>query len=337
MKWVIILTAALSLVITAVSGFVFVPWLKRIKCGQQIKEIGPTWHQKKQGTPTMGGFMFITGALIALVCGVIAAYKLVPSISQDMPNHSVTMLRLIFGVVAALLFSSVGFIDDYLKVVRHNNAGLRGWFKIVFQVAISALYLASLAVWGGQTSVVEFPFIGKADLGIFFWVLSMLMIIGVVNAVNLTDGLDGLNTSVTLVYCMGFVVIALLVGGFGFSILAAAVAGGCIGFLFWNFYPAKIMMGDTGSMFLGGIVVALAYGLNVPLLMIFAGIIYFCEAGSDVLQVLYFKATHGKRIFKMAPIHHHFEMCGMSEIQIGIMFSVVTLIGCGLAILSLLV
>lgn len=337
MKLVIIITAAVSMLLTAVSGFVFVPWLKKIKCGQQIKEIGPTWHQKKQGTPTMGGFMFITGSLIALVCGLIVANKLMPELASSLPNYSQGMLRLLFGVIAAMLFSGVGFIDDYLKVVRHNNAGLRGWFKILFQVAISALYLASLAIWGGQTTVVEFPFIGKADLGIFFWVLSMLMIIGVVNAVNLTDGLDGLNTSVTLVYCMGFVVISLLVGGFGFSILSAALVGGCIGFLFWNFYPAKIMMGDTGSMFLGGMVVALAYGVDKPLLMLFAGIIYFCEAGSDVLQVLYFKATHGKRIFKMAPIHHHFEMCGMSEIQIGIMFSVVTFIGCGLAVLSLLV
>lgn len=337
MKWTIILTAAVSLLITAVLGFVMIPWLRKIKCGQTIKEIGPTWHKKKQGTPTMGGFMFITGTLIALIVGLIVGSKLVPDAAAHLPNYSQSLLRLLFGVIATLLFSAVGFIDDYLKVVRHNNAGLRGWYKIIFQTGIAALYLGALVMFGGQTSVVDFPFIGKADLGIFFYILSMLMIVGVVNAVNLTDGLDGLNASVTAVVSISFIVIALLVGGFSMSIFAAAVAGGCIGFLLWNFYPAKVFMGDTGSMFLGGAVITLAYGLNVPMLIVFAGIIYFCEAGSDVLQVLYFKATHGKRIFKMAPIHHHFEMCGFSEVKIAIMFCTVSLIGGAIAILSLIV
>lgn len=334
MNWIIIMAAALAILITACSGFLLVPWLRRVKAGQQFKEIGPTWHQKKKGTPTMGGIMFIIGILVATVVGLIMAGVSFPQLSVDLPGHNQSVLRLIFGVIAALLFGLVGFLDDYLKVVRHNNNGLRGWYKIFFQVLIAACYLAALAIWGGQTTVVYFPFIGNADLGIFFWVLSILMIVGVVNAVNLTDGLDGLNSSVTAIYAISFVVISLIVGGLGFSIYSAAVAGGCIGFLFWNFYPAKVMMGDTGSMFLGGSVIAIAYGLNLPVLLILAGIIYFCEAGSDILQIAYFKLTHGKRIFKMAPIHHHFEMCGLSEVQICILFGVVSLIGGIVAILS---
>ena len=334
MKWMILLAAALSLAITACSGFVFVPWLHKIKCGQPIKEIGPTWHKKKSGTPTMGGIMFISGVLVSMTVLALLVTQRYPDLTPDLPETAVATRRLILGIAAALLFSAVGFIDDYLKVVRHNNAGLRGWYKIFLQVAIAGAYLASLAIWGGQTTTAFFPFLGTADLGIFYWVLSMLMIVGVVNAVNLTDGLDGLNSSVTAVASVSLTVIAVLRGQFGFSLFAAAVAGGCIGFLFWNFYPAKVMMGDTGSMFLGGAVIALAYGLDLPVILVFVGIIYFCEAASDVLQVCYFKLTHGKRIFKMAPIHHHFEMCGLNEIQIGCLFCAVGVIGGVLAIVS---
>lgn len=328
-----IIAAVAAIVVTAVSGFIFIPWLHRLKAGQQFKEIGPTWHQKKLGTPTMGGFMFILGVIVAVIVGLVLDNSSSVTSAVGIDNEKM-LIRLVLGLVAALLFGGIGFIDDYLKVVRHNNKGLRGWFKIFFQVGVSVLYLGAMALFGGQTSVVSFPFIGSADLGIFFWILSVIMIVGVVNSVNLTDGLDGLNSSVTCITAISFMFVALFMGSAAFSTFGAAVAGGCIGFLFWNFYPAKVMMGDTGSMFLGGSVIALAYGLNQPVLLVLAGIIYFCEAASDIIQVGYYKLTHGKRIFKMAPIHHHFEMCGMSEIQICFMFSAVQLVGGALAFLS---
>ena len=326
------LAALIALALSGCLGIVLIPWLKKIHFGQAIKGIGPTWHKSKEGTPTMGGFMFIIGSTVALLVGVGSIYYTAPQIISPSIFSQQEFVRLLAGVVAALLYAAVGFFDDYLKVVRHNNAGLYGWYKILFQVLITAAYLAVLTLFGGSDTTIELLVFGSVDLGVWYYLLSMVFIVGMVNAVNLTDGLDGLAASVTFVVAASYVALAALVGCLGFSIWAAALAGACAGFLLWNFYPAKVFMGDTGSMFLGSAVVALGYGLQMPTLIIITGIVYLCEAGSVILQTLYFKATHGKRIFKMAPIHHHFEMCGMSEVQIDLMFVAVTALFCGIAI-----
>ena len=226
----------------------------------------------------------------------------------------------------AVAFGAVGFIDDYIKVVKKRNLGLKAYQKLLFQFLIAAAYLLSIYLSGG-TSTTYIPFVGIVDIGLFYWPIAAILIVGMVNAVNLTDGIDGLCGSVTFFGAIFFMMIASFSGYIGMSIFSAAVAGGCLGFLLWNFHPAKVFMGDTGSLFLGGVVCALAFGIDMPILMIPIGIIYIIEMFSDIIQVLYFKATHGKRLFKMAPIHHHFEMCGWSEVKIVLVFSVITIIG----------
>ena len=227
----------------------------------------------------------------------------------------------------------MGFIDDYIKVVKKRNLGLNVKQKLILQFLVAGAYLFSLWLSGVGTSTL-IPFIGSVDFGPAFWVLSALGIVAMVNAVNFTDGIDGLNASVTFFVAITFMVLSGIMSLYGMSIAAAAVAGGCLGFLVWNFNPAKVFMGDTGSLFLGGIVCALGFGVNLPILILFVGIIYLCEILSVVLQVSYFKATHGKRIFKMTPIHHHFEMCGWSEVKICVVFSVVTIVFGALSVCS---
>ena len=233
--------------------------------------------------------------------------------------------KLLGGFLMAVGFGGVGFIDDYIKVVKKRNLGLNEKQKLILQFLVAGAYLLSLYLSGGS-SVTLIPFLGGVDLGIFYWVISLLGIVGMVNAVNFTDGIDGLNASVTFFASLIFMVIAGILGANGMGILAAATAGGCLGFLIWNFNPAKVFMGDTGSLFLGGMVCALGFGLNLPVLILPIGIIYIVEILSVVLQVTYFKATGGKRLFKMSPIHHHFEMCGWSEGKICAVFSLVTLL-----------
>lgn len=324
-RFTLIIAAFGSMAITALSGFFILPWLKKLHYGQTIKEIGPTWHNKKQGTPMMGGLMFILGSLCATVLGYAVLMINQPELA--VAGH----LRSIVGLVTAMLttaaFCMVGFIDDYLKVVHKQNLGLTARYKIVMQVAITTLYLVSLQLQGNLSTAVSLPVFGVVEFGFAFYPLAYLLIIGMVNAVNLTDGLDGLASSVTFVVMIGFMVAATLIGYYTLGIYAAALAGGCAGFLCWNFYPAKCFMGDTGSMYLGGAVTTIAFGLGRPELLFLFGIVYICEAASVVIQVTYFKLTHGKRIFKMTPIHHHFEMCGWSEVKIVGAFSFVALIG----------
>ena len=218
-------------------------------------------------------------------------------------------------------------MDDYIKVVKKRNLGLRARAKIVAQVLITAAFLCALTLNGTLTTYVTLPVLGTVDFGYAFYPVSFLLIIGMVNAVNLTDGIDGLSSSVTFVVMLGFLFVASFLGNTAVALFAAAIAGGCAGFLSWNFYPAKTFMGDTGSMFLGGAVVAAAYGLRRPELLIFFGVVYLAEAGSVMLQVAYFKLTHGRRIFKMSPIHHHFELSGWNEVKIVYVFSFVALTG----------
>ncbi len=323
----------LSFAIAFLLGFVLIPWLRKLKFGQTILEDGPIWHKSKQGTPVMGGLMFIISTIVTVIVVLLTDYFMGGNLfagESIVPNQ--LKVKLVAGVFLALGFGLVGFADDYIKVVKKRNLGLTIMQKTVAQLAIIFSYLASL-YFNGLTFM-KIPFVGSVDLKWFFWIFGLCVIYGAVNAVNFTDGIDGLCASVTSVTAIAFCIAALMVKFTGISVLAAALAGGCLGYLIWNYYPSKVMMGDTGSMFLGGMVVALAYAIDCPIILVLFGIIYVIEAMSDVLQIGYFKATHGKRIFKMAPIHHHFEMCGWKERKIVTAFSLVNMLGCavGLAI-----
>jgi phospho-N-acetylmuramoyl-pentapeptide-transferase len=324
-----LITGLLAFAITAVSGFGLIPWLRKLKFGQTIKEIGPTWHQSKQGTPTMGGLMFYVGSLVAVCAGLTIAMKEVQTITGVVYTNQV--FSLCISMLTALGFGLIGFVDDYIKVVKKRNLGLTARQKTMMQLLVIIAYLGSLRLAG--CTFMFIPFYGSTgDLGVFFFLFGIVLIYGATNAVNFTDGVDGLCSSVTLSSAAAFIVIAFMRNNLGAGVVAAALAGACAGFLIWNWNPAKVFMGDTGSMFLGGMVVALAYAVDCPLILLPVGIIYFIEGLSDVLQIGYFKATHGKRIFKMAPIHHHFEMSGWKEKKIVVIFTLVNIIGCAVGI-----
>ncbi|TCL43804.1 phospho-N-acetylmuramoyl-pentapeptide-transferase [Harryflintia acetispora] len=331
-----IVTAIASFGVTALLGLWAVPFLRRIKYGQTIKEIGPTWHKNKNGTPTMGGLTFIIGILTAVIAGFIAlrlseaSHPLDPLIRAGGLNTT----RLFLGLTMALAFGAIGFADDYIKVVKKRNLGLRAREKTVAQILVAGAYLAGLYMAGDTSTILILPFLGQVDLGIFYIPFALFVIVGAVNAVNLTDGIDGLAASVTFVVGIGFMLCCALLSFGEMGLLATALAGGCLGFLIWNFHPAKMFMGDTGSMFLGGVVVALAFGIGQPAILILMGVVYIVETLSDIIQIGCYKLTH-KRVFKMAPIHHHFEMSGWSEVKIVMVFSLVALAGCGLGIWSL--
>ena len=313
------LAIVIAAVITGLLGYFMVPFLHKIKFGQTIREVGPSWHKNKQGTPTMGGIMFIIGSSVAAVICIAFLWLNGGAETQLM------LVKVTAGALMAVGFGIVGFLDDYISIKKHRNLGLTEIQKLILQFIIVGAYLLSVALAGGTTETV-IPFLGSVDLGFFYYILAAVFIVGMVNAVNFTDGIDGLNTSVTLVVALVFSVIAMLLNRVGLSLYAAAIVGAMIGFLFWNANPAKVFMGDTGSLFLGGAVCALAFGVDMPILLILIGVIYIVEILSVVLQVTYFKISHGKRIFKMAPIHHHFEMCGWNENKICFVFSGVTLL-----------
>ena len=313
------LAIVIAAVITGLLGYFMVPFLHKIKFGQTIREVGPSWHKNKQGTPTMGGIMFIIGSSVAAVICIAFLWLNGGAETQLM------LVKVMAGALMAVGFGIVGFLDDYISIRKHRNLGLTEIQKLILQFIIVGAYLLSVALAGGTTETV-IPFLGSVDLGFFYYILAAVFIVGMVNAVNFTDGIDGLNTSVTLVVALVFSVIAMLLNRVGLSLYAAAIVGAMIGFLFWNANPAKVFMGDTGSLFLGGAVCALAFGVDMPILLILIGVIYIVEILSVVLQVTYFKISHGKRIFKMAPIHHHFEMCGWNENKICFVFSGVTLL-----------
>lgn len=326
------LSVLIAFGVTALLGLVMVPWLRRLKFGQTILEYGPKWHSGKQGTPTMGGLMFIIG-IFAAVAVVFITDKFMGGdiIAGDNPVRTAMYSKLFAGLVMSLSLGLIGFVDDYIKVVKKRNLGLTIRQKTLMQLLVIIAFLGSLKLSG--SSFMYIPFYGvTGDLGVFFFLFGIVLIYGATNAVNFTDGIDGLCSSVTLTSAAAMIVIAFMRNNLGAGVVAAAVAGACAGFLVWNWNPAKVFMGDTGSMFLGGIVVALAYAVDCPLILLPVGIIYFIEGLSDVLQIGYFKMTHGKRIFKMAPIHHHFEMSGWKEKKIVIVFSLVNLIGCAAGI-----
>lgn len=324
--------AVVAFVLSAVIGKFLIPILHKLKYGQTILDIGPSWHKKKQGTPTMGGIMFIIGIVVATVIAIpcLSIFGDVYEPTGYSYNKEVLMVFVSLGM--AILYGAVGFLDDYIKVVKKRNLGLTAKQKLVFQFAIAIAFVVINAFFGyGDTTYI--PFAGTVHMGnfaIIYHIISVIVIVGVVNAVNLADGIDGLVGSETFFVAIFYMIISSIMTSPATGVLSAAVAGGCLGFLLWNFNPAKVFMGDTGSLFLGGIVCALAYSMNMPVILIPMALTYLLEMLSVILQVTYFKVTHGKRLFKMSPIHHHFEKCGWSETKIVVVFSAFTIVICGI-------
>ena len=323
----ILVAAVVAFVISAVIGKFLVPALRRWKAGQSIKEDGPTWHMSKQGTPTMGGLMFILATII-----VVLVFNGPAILSGDWTS--------VIVLVFALVFGAIGFLDDYAKIKKKENTGLTAGQKFLLQLAAAILVIVLLRKCGILSPNLYVPFFG-VELHLP-WVVDLIfavrVITGTVTAVNITDGLDGLSSSVTLPVCAFFAaafgwawVKWQQSGTAGMAVFAAALFGGLVGFLVYNHYPAKVFMGDTGSLFLGGAVCGMAFALDLPLILILVGIIYIIETLSDIIQVTYFKATHGKRIFRMAPLHHHLEMGGWNEKKVVFVFASISLVFCILA------
>ncbi|MGN0551177.1 MAG: phospho-N-acetylmuramoyl-pentapeptide-transferase [Acutalibacteraceae bacterium] len=324
--WMLI-SAVASFAIAGLLGKWLVPFLHKLKYGQTILDIGPKWHKSKQGTPVMGGIMFIVSSVIVTVI-VALLYSAFADKSGVMGEvlfgSSLALNKVLAGLALAVGNGAIGFVDDYTKVVKKRNLGLTAKQKLLLQFLVAAAYLFSIYLMDGGSSATLIPFVGTVDLGWAYWIISAILIVGVVNAVNLSDGVDGLVGSMTFFASLAFMIIACTLSFDGIGIMAASLAGGCLGFLLWNFHPAKVFMGDTGSLYLGGFLCALAFALNMPVLIIPIALVYIFEMFSVILQVAYFKLTHGKRLFKMSPIHHHFEMCGWSEVKIVTVFSIAT-------------
>ena len=313
----ILLTGVVGAILSGGLGYLLLPVLRALKAGQSIREIGPIWHNYKSGTPMMGGLMFIFAAMICLV--------------MNLPG--MTDYTVFYVLALALCFGFIGFLDDFTKVKYKRNLGLTSLQKALLQMAVSAVFLYVMYRTGSMNTHLYVPFFNVSfDLHpIVYIFFAMFVMVGCVNAVNLTDGVDGLSSSVTLPVMVFFTATAIALGKWELALLPASLTGGLIAYLFYNWHPAKVFMGDTGSLFLGGIVCALAFALEMPLILILVGFVYICETLSVILQVSYFKATHGKRLFKMAPIHHHFEMCGWKEEKIVLTFAAISAIMCLLA------
>lgn len=317
-----ILAIIISFAISAVLCPVVIPFLHKLKFGQQIREDGPKGHLKKQGTPTMGGLVILTAITVTALFYAPRYPKVVP----------VLFVTVGFGIV--------GFLDDYLKIVMKRSEGLKPWQKLLGQFLITGIFAWYLQTSGEVGTQMLIPFTGgfkegiKLDLGFLFVPAVFFVVLGTDNGVNFTDGLDGLCTSVTILVATFLTIVSLGEGG-GISPITGAVVGSLLGFLLFNVYPAKVFMGDTGSLALGGFAASSAFMMEMPLFLVLIGFIYFAEVLSVIIQVTYFKSTGGKRFFKMAPIHHHFELCGWSETRVVAVFSIVTAIFCLLAYLGL--
>ena len=313
----ILIITLVGAVLSGVLGRLLLPVLRALKAGQSIRELGPTWHNNKAGTPMMGGLLFFFAAIICLLI-------LIPT----MTDYTV-----FYALIPALCFGFIGFLDDFTKIKFKRNLGLTSIQKAALQLIVSVLYLYLLYKEGSLSCNLYIPFVNVSlqihpMVYIFF---AMFVMVGCVNAVNLTDGVDGLCSSVTIPVMLFFAAAAVAMGKFDLALLPAALVGALIAYLFYNWHPAKVFMGDTGSLFLGGAVCALAFALDMPLILILVGFVYICETMSVILQVGYFKLTHGKRLFKMSPIHHHFEMCGWKEEKVVLVFAGISAVMCVLA------
>ncbi len=315
-----LIIALIGFIVALVCGIFLIPLLHRLKFGQEIREEGPKWHQKKSGTPTMGGLIFIIALICAVICSVF-----VYGIGDDKN----TLMGITAITFAALGFGAVGFIDDYIKVILKRNLGLRAAQKFVLQIIVSLGFSVWMVSGGIIDTDVVIPFTDitlKLHYGLYI-PLIILVMTAATNSVNLTDGLDGLATCITIVVGIFYLITSNLAGSTPVVVFSSALVGGLAGFLIYNKYPAKIFMGDTGSLFLGGAVSAMAIYMKNPLLLLIVGFAYVMETLSVIIQVTWFKKT-GKRIFKMSPIHHHFEMCGWSEVKIVTVFSLITAVLC---------
>ena len=313
----ILITGVVGCALSWALGHFLLPVLHALKAGASIREIGPTWHNNKTGTPIMGGLMFIFASILCLIGNL-----------PSMTDYSV-----FFVLVLGLCHGFIGFLDDFTKIRHHRNLGLTSLQKAMLQMAVSALFLYAMYKAGAMDTHLYIPFWNRSfDLHpIVYIFFAMFVMVGCVNSVNLTDGVDGLSSSVTLPVMVFFTAASCALGKYDLALLPASLVGGLIAYLTYNWHPAKVFMGDTGSLFLGGVVCAMAFALEMPLILILVGFVYICETMSDILQISYFKLTHGKRLFKMAPIHHHFEMCGWKEEKIVLSFAGVSAIMCILA------
>jgi len=310
-----VLAFVASFIISVIAGKFIVPALRRIKAGQMIREDGPVWHMSKQGTPTMGGLIFIIGIFVVSI-----VYTLGEIFSGNVGH--------LFVLGLSLLYGAIGFLDDYEKLKKKQNLGLTAKQKFLLQLVVAIVFILALRLTGYLTPNFYIPFFDVTIPvpEVVYFVICAFIIVGCVNAVNLTDGIDGLASGVSIPVALCYVAVAAVWGYVTLGVFAAALAGALVGFLVFNFHPAKVFMGDTGSLFLGGAVCALAFAFDMPIILLPLGIVYIVETLSDIIQVIYFKATHGKRFFKMAPLHHHFEMCGWNEYKIFAVFTAVSLI-----------
>lgn len=295
------LALVMAFITAVIVGRFYVPWLKKIKAGQEIKENGPTWHMSKSGTPTMGGVIFISAC--TLVCLTVGF--------DSMRSGDFTH---IFVLLFALVFGAIGFLDDWEKLRKKQNLGLSAKAKFLLQLVAALVFVLLLRRMGYISTHLYIQFWNTEVYipEVIYFILAAFIIVGTVNAVNITDGVDGLASGTSIPVCLFFAAVSFLWGDkyMALGIFASALLGGLMGFLVYNFNPAKVFMGDTGSLFLGGAIAALAFAYDMPLILITLGIIYIIETLSDIIQVTYFKLTHGKRVFKMAPFHHHLEMGG---------------------------
>ena len=308
----------ISFAISALLGPIIIPFLRKLKVGQTERTEGPQTHLKKSGTPTMGGILFLTSVTITSILYMKDYPKILP----------VLFLTLGFGLI--------GFLDDYIKVVLQRSMGLSPSQKMAGQLVVTAIFAYYVLNYTDVSLAMKIPFLpGRfIDLGILNIPFLFFVVIGTVNGTNFTDGLDGLASSVTIMVATFFAVVAIGTGS-GVEPITCAVIGALLGFLLFNVYPASVFMGDTGSLALGGFVAGTAYMLQMPIFIVIVGFVYLMEVISVILQVSYFKISGGKRIFKMAPIHHHFELCGWSETRVVAIFSIVTAILCLIALLAL--
>ena len=318
-----LIAAAVSFVLTLLIGRFLIPELRKLKAGQEIREDGPTWHKSKAGTPTMGGIMFILGAGVTVF--ILGWSFMLEGVFWHL-----------YVYLFALIFGLIGFVDDYRKVRQHQNEGLTARQKFLLQLLAAVVFLFLMRYEGLLTNLLYIPFVGVSiEVNwIAYLVFAAFVIVGCVNAVNLTDGIDGLACSVTFVVMAFFTVTAISWQMLDLALFPAALAGGLAAFFVYNHHPAKTFMGDTGSLFLGGAVAAMGFAMDMPLILVPVGIIYIAETLSDIIQVGYFKATHGKRFFKMAPLHHHLELSGWSEGKLVAVFSGITLVCSLLAYLA---